>query len=129
MNIDWSKIVSKEMIEEINVSEIKSRVASVRYQQEISGLTIDGHPFYTDRETQMKLMAASLRAQTNPDYSVNWKLADGSFSKFTSNQIIEITNKIADYVQACYERESELVKEIDEGTYTEQMINTGWPNM
>lgn len=127
MNIDWSKIIPKEEVEKIAISEKRANVATQRYEKEIAGILIDGLPFYTDRETQMKLIAASLRAQITPDYSINWKLSNGDFKNFSSDEIVEISNKVGDYVQACYNRESELVKEISEGTYTEDMLSIGWP--
>lgn len=101
--------------------------AARRYQAEVSGITIDGLSVYTDRTTQNKLTAASNRAQRNAEYTVNWKLTSGAFINLNATTIIAIGDTVGDHVQACYDREGELAAAVEDGTYTEAMLNTGWP--
>lgn len=116
-----------EFTEEEVRKQLAERIAAKRYEKEGAGLTIAGATVYTDRETQSKLTAASMRAQRDPDYVVNWKCVDGSFITMDSTMIMHVADMAGDYVQACYNREGELVSLLNKGEFEEHMIEEGWP--
>lgn len=102
-------------------------VAARRFIAEVAGITVAGVSVYTDRTTQNKLTAAAFRALRNPEYTVDWKCTNGSFITLNAEQITAIADAVGDYVQACYTREGELVAAFNDGTYTEEMLEEGWP--
>jgi hypothetical protein len=113
--------------DEIKANNLKA-IADRRFIEETAGMEVQGMPVYTDRTTQMKLTAASLRAQRDSAYTVNWKLTTGGFMTLDAATLIYIGDKVGDYVQECYNRESELVDAVLDGSYTESMLDEGWPN-
>lgn len=104
-----------------------SEIARARYSREVSGVTTQGMEILTDRDTQGKLTASALRAQRDNDYSVDWKLADGTFVNLSGNQILSVAEAVDDYVQACYTREKALLSILAEGDFDAAMLLEGWP--
>jgi len=102
-------------------------IAARRFIAEVAGIAVAGVPVYTDRTTQNKLTAAAFRALRNPEYTVDWKCTNGSFITLNAEQITAIADAVGDYVQACYTREGELVAAFNDGTFTEEMLEEGWP--
>lgn len=127
MTIDWTKLVSKSDSESRAVAVVKARIAERRYVAETRGLTVNGIAVFTDRNTQMKLIAASVRASRDPKYSVNWKMLDSSFVTLDAPTLIYLADVVGDYVQACFDREADLLTEFANGTYTDEMLSEGWP--
>lgn len=107
--------------------DILAVIAARRFTAEVAGITVAGVPVYTDRTTQNKLTAAAFRALRDPEYTVDWKCTNGSFITLNAEQITAIADAVGDYVQACYTREGELVAAFNDGTYTEAMLEEGWP--
>jgi len=105
----------------------QSLIAARRFVAEVRGITVNGMSVYTDRTTQNKLTAASVRAQRDSSYTVNWKLVDNTFISLTAPQLIAIGDAVGDYVQACYDREAALLVALGNGTYTDAMLEEGWP--
>jgi len=95
-------------------------IAARRYQAEVGGIVINGMNIPSDRDTQMKMMAARIRAKEDANYSVQWK-TPGGFVALSAAQVIAIADALADHVQACFDREAALLADpsLD--------INTGWP--
>lgn len=115
-----------------NENELKEiarkEIEAVRYEAEVFGVSIDGMTILSDRDTQMKLTSAALRAQRDPNYSLDWKCTDGVFVHLTGDEIVEIADLVGDYVQACYTRESQLLKLLDEDNFNEEELYSGWPS-
>lgn len=127
MSIDWGQLITSSDKHEAALVATKGAIASRRFAAETRGITISGIPVYTDRTTQMKLTAASLRAARDPAYTVDWKKSDNTFVTFSAAQIISVGDSVGDYVQACYTRESVLLTSLSDGSYTEAMLDEGWP--
>jgi hypothetical protein len=127
MNIDRSKIVNKAQKDAKKREETIATIASKRWLAETAGISVNGLSVYTDRTTQMKLTAATLRATRDPDYTVDWKTTSGTFINMTADQIITIGDVIGDYVQACYTREGEIMSALNDNMFTDNMLDEGWP--
>lgn len=102
-------------------------IADRRFAAETAGISVGGISVYTDRTTQNKLTAAAFRATRDTNYTVDWKCIDGSFITLTSELILHVADVVGDYVQACYTREGVLGYLLSNGTYTDSMLNEGWP--
>lgn len=127
MNIDRSKVVNKSQKDIEDRKEAMTAIASRRWFAETAGITVSGVSVYTDRTTQMKLTAATLRATRDPDYTVDWKTTTGTFVTMNATQLIDMSDVVGDYVQACYTREGELINAFNNETFTVSMMNEGWP--
>ncbi|MBF0171727.1 MAG: DUF4376 domain-containing protein [Nitrospinae bacterium] len=95
-------------------------IAAKRYTIEVSGIVVNGMNIPSDRDTQMKMMAARIRAKEDANYFVQWK-TPGGFVTLNAPSVIAIADALADHVQACFNREAALLADpsLD--------INTGWP--
>jgi len=126
-NIDFSKLVSKSDKDDVKLTVTLASIARRRFQAETAGITVNGMKVYTDRTTQMKLTAATLRAVRDTEYVVDWKTISGDFVTMNSQQIIALSDVVGDYVQECYTREGEIVAAFNRDEFTDDMLETGWP--
>jgi len=110
--------------------ERKAALADRRWQAETAGTTIAGMPIATDERSQAKIAGAALQAVINPGYSVQWKTGAG-FVTLDATMVIGVAQAVRAHIQACFDREAELVAEIDAATTTAALgdidINAGWP--
>jgi hypothetical protein len=116
-----------EFSAEVIAAKRRIAIADRRFNAEVAGITVGGIPVYTDRTTQNKLTAAAFRASRDPNYTVDWKTLDGSFVSLTAELILYVADAVGDYVQACYTREGVLGYMLTNGTYTDSMLEEGWP--
>lgn len=103
-----------------------AQIASVRYQHETAGITVDGVNIDTNRESQALITAAALSAVMDPTYVCIWKALSGPVT-LTAAQIINIASAVRAHVQACFDRECQLLTALAEGTYTVDLLDHGWP--
>lgn len=108
------------------VEDHLSAIATRRYEAETSGTTVEGMPVNTERDSQALLTGAALQSMLDPNYTVRWKTA-GGFVDLDAQQIIGLASAVRSHVQACFDRESELVAAVEGGSYTESMLDEGWP--
>lgn len=101
-------------------------IAARRYQAETAGTTIDGNALDTGRDSQALITGAALAAMLDPNYSCQWKTA-GGFIKLAAPQLLAIATAMRAHVQACFDREAQLLAALEAGTFTETMLDQGWP--
>lgn len=101
-------------------------IADRRYQAETSGTTVDGMPINTERDSQALLTAAALQATLSPSYTVRWK-TEGGFVDLDAQQVIGLASAVRAHVQACFDREAELVAAVEDDSYIDSMLDEGWP--
>lgn len=107
-NIDWTQIDTAEMKFIRAKAQKKQQIAAARYAAECAGITIQGVEIATDRDSQGLILGATVQAQTTPEYTVAWKTKQ-DFVTLTAEQIIAIATAIRAHVQACFDREAELL--------------------
>lgn len=105
----------------------KESIASRRYDAEIGGMNIDGIEVDTDDRSKLLINGAAFEATLNPEYTMQWKTTDG-FIQMDAQMIIFIARAVRGHVQACFDREAELLVELEAGTITDAMLDEGWPN-
>lgn len=127
MKIDFSKVVTEEEISDKRVKFLRGVVAEVRYGKETKGITVDGIAINTERDSQAMITGAALSAVLDDTYVCRWKTPNG-FVDLTASELISVSQSMRKYVQACFDRESELVEAIIGGTYTDAMLDEGWPD-
>lgn len=104
----------------------KQRIADRRYIAETSGTTINGMPIDTGRDSQGLITGAAVQAIIDPSYSLHWKTSAG-FVDLTGQQVLGVASAVRAFVQACFNRESELLDAVADGTITADMLEDGWP--
>jgi len=102
-------------------------IASRRYDAETAGIDLNGMRIDTGRDSQALITGAAVSAMLDPGYSVRWKTA-GGFVELSAEQIIGVASAVRAHVQACFDREADLLAELDAGTLTADMLQEGWPN-
>ena len=103
----------------------RDAIKARRKQAMNSGMTVAGVPVHTDDQSQSRIMGAALAATIDPDTTVKWKGSDGGFVMIDAPAIIAIAQAVRAHVQACFDREAELLAELSEGV--EYDIDAGWP--
>lgn len=112
--------------EDNSVEHRANIIATRRYQAEISGITTNGMALPTDRDSQALVSGAALAAVVDPAYHCQWKTLDG-FIDLQAPQILEMAAAVRLHVQTCFDREAELLDHLEKGTFTEDMLDHGWP--
>lgn len=103
-----------------------SIIAARRFDEETRGISINGMVVDTSRDSQALITGAALQATLDPTYTVRWKTGAG-FVELNAEQIIGMATSVRAHVQACFDRESELIAAVNAGTYTADMLGQGWP--
>lgn len=103
-----------------------ARIADRRFQAETAGIIVNDMHLPTDRDSQALVTGAALAAVLDPNYSCRWKTAAG-FIDLDAQQIIAIASAMRAHVQACFDREAELLAALAAGTYTDDQLDQGWP--
>ena len=101
-------------------------IAARRYEAEIAGTVVSGMPLDTGRDSQALITGATVQAMLDPNYSLRWKTVAG-FVDLTAEQIIAVATAARGHVQACFNRESELLDALAAGTFSPEMLDQGWP--
>lgn len=105
----------------------RAAVAAERYRRETAGTSVEGMAIDTGRDSQALITGAALAAMLDPAYACRWKTPAG-FVEMNGEQIISVASAVRAHVQACFDREAELLQAIDSETYTDAMLDEGWPN-
>jgi hypothetical protein len=103
-----------------------SLIAARRYSAETAGTTVQGMVIATDDRSQGLITGAALAAMLDAHYTINWKTAEG-FVELTGAQIIGVASAVRAYVQACFDREADLLAAVADGSIAEAMLDEGWP--
>ncbi|QEY74101.1 DUF4376 domain-containing protein [Pseudomonas denitrificans (nom. rej.)] len=106
--------------------DMKSIIADRRYLAETAGIVVNGMPLDTGRDSQALVTGAALAAVIDSAYSCQWKTA-GGFIDLDAQQIIAIASAMRAHVQACFDREAELLDAVAAGTYSAEQLDQGWP--
>lgn len=107
-------------------AEMAQQIADRRWQAEVAGITVNGMAVATDRDSQALITGAALAAMRDPAYVCRWKTA-GGFVELNAEQLTAVADTVRAHVQACFDREAALLAELDAGTLTPELIETGWP--
>lgn len=102
-------------------------IASIRYDHETAGISVNGVRISTDRESQALVTGAALSAILDSSYVCTWKALDGPV-QVDARQLLALAAAVRTHVQACFDRECELLAAAADGTLTDSMLMEGWPD-
>ncbi|WPN56920.1 DUF4376 domain-containing protein [Pseudomonas sp. P9_31] len=115
------------VVSPVSHAELKVMIAEERYRREGTGIAVDGLAIETTRDSQALIAGTGLSAILDPEYRCNFKTANG-FVEIVAPQIITIAMAVRKHVQACFDRELILLRTVESGTYTNEMLDEGWPD-
>lgn len=101
-------------------------IADRRWQAEVAGITVNGMQVDTGRDSQALITGATVQAMLDPSYALRWKTAAG-FVDLNAEQIIGLASTVRAHVQACFDREAELLEAVGSGNFEDAMLEAGWP--
>ena len=119
-------IKTREDLEQEAKKGLVSKIAARRWQAETSGININGLTVETDDRSKLLINGAALEATIDPEYVMQWKTSNG-FVELTGGQVIGVARAVRAHVQACFDREAELLAELEAGRLTDDMLEQGWP--
>lgn len=105
---------------------IRHQIAARRWREECRGISINNVRIKADRESQSLITSAALACTIDPNYVAHWKSLDG-FVELDTETIIAAATAVRIHVQACFDREAELLALLEAGEYTDELLGTGWP--
>ena len=112
--------------DELIAAQWADQIAARRFEVETGGVTMAGVQINTERDSQSLLTGAAFAASIDPDYRIKWK-AETGFVDLSAQQIIGVASAVRAFVQACFNREAELLGAVADGSITSQMLEEGWP--
>ncbi|MGV2980689.1 DUF4376 domain-containing protein [Camelimonas sp. ID_303_24] len=126
---DWHAQREAAIAAAIPARSLTEIAADKRWQIETGGITVGGVPVATDDRSKTMIMGARIKADADPDYSVGWKGADGSFVSLAAPEIIAISDAVLAHVDACFAAEAAVTAAIAGGdiTTTQQIDDWPWP--
>lgn len=127
MNIDYSQLITAEAKAEQARQAVVASIATRRWQAETAGISVSGIAIDTGRDSQALITGAAVSAMLDAGYSARWKTPNG-FIDLEGQEIIAMATAVRAHVQAAFDRESELLEALADGTFTEAMLDEGWPD-
>ncbi|WP_138725669.1 DUF4376 domain-containing protein [Pseudomonas lactis] len=112
--------------DELIAAQWADQIAARRFQVETVGVTVAGVKLNTERDSQSLLTGAAFAATLDPAYQIKWK-AETGFVDLTGEQVMGIASQVRAFVQACFNREAELLGAVADGSITAEMLEEGWP--
>lgn len=100
-------------------------IFTTRYEHEVLGIDVGGVQINTDRESQALITSAALSAFLDKDYVCTWKTVNGPV-QLNATQLIGVAKAVRAHVQACFDREIELLAAVADGSYRDAMLAQGW---
>lgn len=98
-----------------------AQIAMWRYNKETQGILVDGRSIATSREAQAQLAAVYAQLSSGAAISVDWKLADNTWTTLNTAQVSAILVAVTEHVQSCFSAEKELATLVAEATTVEEV--------
>lgn len=101
-------------------------IADRRWRAEVAGIDVGGIHVDTDDRSKLLINGAAVEAMLDPEYLMRWK-THGGFVELTAAEVITVARAVRAHVQACFNREAELLAALAAETFTSEMLDQGWP--
>lgn len=121
----------KAVVAQRKKDTIIAEIASRRYDAEVGGVVINqdtGFKLDTSRETRA-ILTGAIEWLSGQAVSINipWKHADGTFEELDVDALKVFQSQIAYHVMGVFQKEKELLEALENGTYTESMLQEKFP--
>lgn len=94
--------------------------AEKRWQNETGGFELNGMYIAADDRSKLMLSGARVAAEADPDFTTQWKAADGVFVSLSASQLVAISNAVLAHVSKCFALEAQVLSQIADGTITDR---------
>lgn len=101
-----------------NKAALAAYAAARRYAVETGGITVNGQPIKTDRESQALITGAYNLSLAVPDTTIQFK-TETSFVALSADDVKAIAIAVGQHVQAAFAKEAEVAAAINAGTITD----------
>jgi hypothetical protein len=108
-------------------------IVGTRHTLEAKGIVWNGFFIDTSESSYAKILGGRSAAQSGlrKDDAI-WKCANAEtgevvYRPTTNEEMIEIGDLTFNYVQACFDREAQLVAAVQDGSFEFDMLSEGWP--
>lgn len=91
-------------------------IKAARSEAEFGGFTWDGSMFDSDQVSQARIQGAVLLATSNPDFVVDWTLADNTVRSLTADDLITISQALGEHISLQHSRARDARALIDQAT-------------
>lgn len=92
--------------------------AQKRWEKETGGIVFGGMVISTDDRSKIMISGARVAAEADPNFTTQWKGADGSFVTLVAAMIVAISNAVSTHVSNCFALEAQVLAQIEAGTIT-----------
>lgn len=89
-------------------AQLSAYAASVRYDREIAGITVNGVAVATDRKSQAMINGAFNMAMRDSTFTTEWKTVNGAFVTLDAPTIIATATAVGAHVAACFAKEASV---------------------
>jgi hypothetical protein len=113
--------------EEVERGRQAALIAAERFRREGVGVVVEGLLIDTTRDSQSLIANMAVSALIDAAYRCNFKAGAG-FVEVGAAQILAISSAVRSHVQACFDREKDLLGVVQAGTYSTDMLVAGWPD-
>ncbi|SCD23648.1 DUF4376 domain-containing protein [Brucella inopinata] len=96
--------------------DLPAYAAQKRWETEVGGIEINGLTVATDDRSKTMISGARVAAQNDPQFSTQWKAADGTFTTINAAAVIAISDAMLAHVSNCFAIEARVLADIEAGT-------------
>lgn len=100
------------------VADLSAHAAQSRWEKETGGFTLNGMHIATDDRSKIMISGARVAAEADPNFTTQWKGADGAFVTLDAAMIMAISNAVSTHVSNCFALEAQVLAQIEAGTIT-----------
>lgn len=124
-------LASSTLVDVRSLDEVKAaqweKVKASRYRAEASGFLWDGSLFDSDKISQQRITAAAQIASLNPEFSVDWTLADNSVRSLSASDMLAVCAAMGAHLNQQHATGRNLRAQIDSATNTAGVESVCWP--
>ncbi|WP_235923372.1 DUF4376 domain-containing protein [Brucella tritici] len=123
MPLNKALMITPEMKRAKALADLVAYAANKRWLKETGGIEINGLTVATDDRSKTMISGARVAAQNDPNFTTQWKGADGSFVTIDAAAVIGISDAMLAHVSNCFATEAQVLADIEAGTIstTEQI--------
>jgi hypothetical protein len=123
--IDFGRVITAEENAAAAAEALRERIRQRRDRAMNAGVVVCGMLVHTDDISQQRILGAAVAIMRDPTLNINWKTADGVFFSLNAEAVLAVADAVRAHVQACYDREAELLAAIGAGVDVD--LEGGWP--
>lgn len=116
LNSQYQPVMAELADTDVQVVKTKqiAAIAQSRYLYEVSGVSVNGTFFKTDRESQASITSAFISLSQGLLTTIDWKTVNGVWVSLGLQQVTDIYNAVVTKVQLGFTTEKRLVEAINE---------------